>query len=411
MGCGSGHLPNISTFALPTNQVDSSKIPVKMDSSDDDSIVSNSTGDESEDDSIVSNTKGGPATTVVGKVVGPSSQLSPQVKAELMVKGSKKFGTATMELDELYVELGRRCSELMAMKDFSSVECMDHLGFIREVSINLQLSRVKKVAIAVYLHSKGIAEIFLNVWKFSFPLDFLNPKNQRILAIMKFVTVTLLNLTDRSSDLCERVVKLRVYQHIFRYLRDEKINPKHLDDARQLYLVRRLLGILHNTVHYCPAAREAYRDCSAVSILRTIRASSNAMVDLKAGILLAYIINEDENEVINADSKSFTLIVIILESALKSPNHRSEEYGFRTVQLITGLNKLAANDANKTRIVESGALPFYVRLLAPECSKDEQKAAAQGIWILYFKCSDAIKKEPGCLEGLWVLFNLCFLIH
>ena len=387
MGCGSSNLSTISPSDLPTNHMESSKIPVKMDESDDDAIVPNSTGD--------------PPTTVGDTAVDTNDQLPSEVKGR-----KKNFGTAKMELDELYVELGRRCSELMAMKDFSSVECMDHLGFIREVTINGRLSRVKKLAIADYLHSKGLAEIFLKVWQSNFPLDFLNPENQRILAIMKFVTIVMLNSTDRSSDLCERVVQLRVYEEMFRYLSDENMNPEQLDDARKLYLVKGLLGILHNTVHFCPAARQAYRDSSAVSIFRRIRLSSNAMVELKAGLLLAYIINEDENEEINADSKNFTLLVRILESALKSPNHRSKKYGFHTVELITGLNKLAANDANKTRIVESGALPFYVRLLDPACSEEEQKVAAQGIWILSFKCSDAIKNEPGCLEGLCVLIIL-----
>ena len=387
MGCGPSNLSTISPSDLPTNHMESSKLPVKMDESDDDAIVPNSTGD--------------PPTTVGDTADDPNDQLSSEVKGR-----KKNFGTAKMELDELYVELGRRCSELMALEDFSSIECRNHLGFIREVTINGQLSRVKKVAIADYLHSKGIAEIFLKVWQSNFPLDFLNPENQRFLAIMKFVTIVMLNSTDRSSDLCERVVQLRVYEDIFRYLSDEKMNPMQLDDARKLYLVKGLLGVLHNAVHFCTAARQAYRDSSAVSIFRRIRLSSNAMVELKAGLLLAYIINEDENEEINADSKNFTLLVRILESALKSPNHRSKKYGFHTVELITGLNKLAANDANKTRIVESGVLPFYVRLLAPECSEEEQKVAAQGIWILSFKCSDAIKNEPGCLEGLCVFIIL-----
>ena len=383
MGCGSSNLSPIQPSDLPTNQVGSSKIPAKMEENRADAIVANSTGEP-----------------VADTIVDPNSQLSPQVK------GRKNFGTAKMELDELYVELDRRCPELMAAKEFSSVECSDHLGFIREVSIYGRSSQAKKLAIADYLHSKCLAEIFLKVWQCSFPLDFLNLENQHILTNMKFAMIALWNSTDRSSALCERVVQLRVYEDIFRYLSDEKMNPEELDDTRKLYLVKGLLGVLHNTVQSCTAARQAYMDCSAVSIFRSIRAASNDMVKLKAALLLSYIINEDENEEINADSKNFTFIVSILESALKSPNHRSKKYGFQAAELITGLNKLAANDANKARIVESGALPFYVRLLEPECSEEEQRVASQGIWILSFKCSDAIKNEPGCLEGLCVLIKL-----
>lgn len=69
------------------------------------------------------------------------------------------------------------------------------------------------------------------------------------------------------------------------------------------------------------------------------------------------------------------------------------------LQVISALNRLAANDNNKERIVNTGALPLYVRLLQPDCSTGEQSTAAQGLWTLAFKCKDAIRSEPGCVTG------------
>ena len=65
------------------------------------------------------------------------------------------------------------------------------------------------------------------------------------------------------------------------------------------------------------------------------------------------------------------------------------------------LNNLAVNDSNKQRIVDCGALPFYVQLLKPEYQVVEQSEAARGIWTLAFnpKCKERILKEKGCLEG------------
>ena len=63
------------------------------------------------------------------------------------------------------------------------------------------------------------------------------------------------------------------------------------------------------------------------------------------------------------------------------------------------INKLAANDSNKERIVRQGALPYYVQLLEPDRGEREQAEAAHGLWTLAFKCKDNIINEPGCLDG------------
>ena len=123
------------------------------------------------------------------------------------------------------------------------------------------------------------------------------------------------------------------------------------------------------------------------------------MVKCKAQLLLAYIISEDENDVINSDDTNIVFLLKIAADAMKTKERHSKRYGFRAVEIINGLNKLAANDSNKTRIVQNGGLPYYVSLMDEQCSPDEQFTAARGIWVLAFKCKDEIIKEPGCLEG------------
>ena len=340
-------------------------------------------------------------------VADPNSQLTPKPK------GLKNFGTAKMDLEEVFAELDRRCSELLAAEDYTSVDCKDNLLFIKEVSIYGRGISEKKRAVANYLLEKGLVEIFRRIWRCGFELDFLDPKNKLIATNMKYVMVGLWNSTDRSDALCDQVIQLNLHADIFRYLNDEKMNPKELINTSKLYFVKGLLGILHNSVQPCIAAREAYRECGAVALLQKFRASSNEMVKLKASILLAYVITEEENEEIYADSKNFAFLVNILESALNSPDHQSRKYGFQAVELINGLNKLAVNDGNKVRIVESGAMPYYTQLLQPQCSEKEQEMAAHGIWMLSFKCKDALKKEPGCLEGwhfLFIYLNVCCLV-
>ena len=123
------------------------------------------------------------------------------------------------------------------------------------------------------------------------------------------------------------------------------------------------------------------------------------IVKCVAQLMLAYIISEDENEVINSDDTNIVFLLKTAEDAIRSKNHRSNN-GFSALEIIQGLNKLAANDSNKTRIVQNGGLPYYVSLMHEQCSPPEQLTAARGIWVLAFKCKDDIMKEPGCLEGI-----------
>jgi len=90
----------------------------------------------------------------------------------------------------------------------------------------------------------------------------------------------------------------------------------------------------------------------------------------------------------------------VIPTLLQGKEHRSLTSGFSADELVAALNKLAANDANKRRIVEFGFLPLYVELLQPGfCSVTELTEATQGLWILAFKCRDDIIGEPGCLVG------------
>jgi len=63
------------------------------------------------------------------------------------------------------------------------------------------------------------------------------------------------------------------------------------------------------------------------------------------------------------------------------------------------INNLAVIDGNKPKIIESGALPHYVKLLGEERHQSEQIQAAHGLWVLAFTCKDSIINEPGCIEG------------
>lgn len=124
-------------------------------------------------------------------------------------------------------------------------------------------------------------------------------------------------------------------------------------------------------------------------------------------LLQGFLLTEDENEHLNSDEYTFSFLNKVLVSALKgvAPEHRSKFYGFTAEEIVVSVNKLAANDSNKQRIVDTGFLPLYVQMLQPDFRIAEQTAAAQGLWTLAFKCPDVITKEPGCVDG--IVINWC----
>ena len=76
------------------------------------------------------------------------------------------------------------------------------------------------------------------------------------------------------------------------------------------------------------------------------------------------------------------------------------------------LNNLAVNDSNKERIVDCGALLYYVQIMQNENTTAEKSEAARGIWTLAFnkKCKEQILKETGCIEGRITDLDHCLII-
>ena len=68
------------------------------------------------------------------------------------------------------------------------------------------------------------------------------------------------------------------------------------------------------------------------------------------------------------------------------------------------LNNLAVTDDNKVKIVEAGALPYYVELLSPEYDETIHEKAFYGLSMLASNAKGSVIHEPGCLDGCCLLF-------
>ena len=293
---------------------------------------------------------------------------------------------------------------LNVIDDFSTETCSDDLDYLRVVSKFGKTLEIRD-RIGREMASRGLPELFRKIWARYFETDFLSASMKCESQNMMRIMLSMWNMTDKCATLCKQTVKIAVHRDLLKYLSSDYLHPSKMNEPRFKMMVNGQLGILHNTVQRIPEARETLRDDQAVKVLQRYREATDEMIACKALIIQAYLITEEENETINSEDKTFKFKLKILASTMKTPEHYSKIYGFSAIEVISAFNRLAANDNNKVRIVSAGALPYYVKLLQPDCSPAEQSVAALGIWTLAFKCKNDIEKEPGCLDGNCLINN------
>lgn len=296
--------------------------------------------------------------------------------------------------------LEEKIQRLLKRQSFISTEPWFDLVFIQQqtcYSPDIVFNR----RIIDHIVKCGIAHLFLRMWQSLSSVEYLLPDNVHALRNLRLVLSIVWNCTDKSSQLCESLVRGAAVHSMLSELAGAQLSLSNLGDKNRACLVRAYLGILHNIVHLCPDSRGIFRSARAVDILQPYLDQPPSLVRTKAFLILSYIISEEENDLINATDENVAYIIDILRDALKNENHFSEFYAFWASEITCGLNRLAANDSNKLKLVRLGAVPLYISLLR-STDVEEQSLAADGLWILSFHRENKLlmKHEPGCLEAL-----------
>ena len=200
--------------------------------------------------------------------------------------------------------------------------------------------------------------------------------------IKKFLTITWV-VCDRNVNFCQYMLKSKIFLFLLSELSSlSSMNYEATD--MYLFVVKAVLGILHNISRHVPNSKWNIRNEGMVTVLRKFLPSHIPMIRLKTLIILSYILNEAENEIISSDDDNFVFIFQVLSDSLKSDDHRSKKYGMNAFEVLKGINNLAINDENKIRIVRNGALPVFETILATDGFADEKKVTIMTLWSLSF---------------------------
>lgn len=169
------------------------------------------------------------------------------------------------------------------------------------------------------------------------------------------------------------------------------VNPKTQQLSK--YTVRgkilsRILGILHNMSKRVPT-RGSFAACRALDVLIPLLKEEVILFSTKSLLILAYLIDEENNHLIITDEGPIKFLIKLLVRALSIENHR--HLGFSAAELAEGLTQIAVNDNNKKTIAKCGVLPVLVTMLQTAKDDEESLKASETLWTLAF--DDENRKE------------------
>lgn len=169
------------------------------------------------------------------------------------------------------------------------------------------------------------------------------------------------------------------------------VNPKTQQLSK--YTVRgkilsRILGILHNMSKRVPT-RGSFSACRALDVLIPLLKEDVVLFRTKSLLILAYLIDEENNHLIITDEDPIKFLIKLLVRALSTENHR--HLGFSAAELAEGLTQIAVNDNNKKTIAKCGVLPVLVTMLQTAKDDEESLKASETLWTLAF--DDENRKE------------------
>src|SRR6218665_3136932 len=212
---------------------------------------------------------------------------------------------------------------------------------------------------------------------------------------------TVIIMTDVSSEACRKVIQLEIHIDIINSLKNGHLDPRQKNQNLSptlCELVDQLLSVLYNIVQLTPEVRELYLKHGIIEVIQRFRTGTSNSLSCFALMFSAWMISDKSSFNLNANDEDFRFLNQQLRSSLDTDTHRSD-YGYKAVEILSAINMLVVNDANKERIIKSGVLSSYVAFLEPHFDTEEQFLATQGLWSIAFKCAEEIKKEKFCVES------------
>ena len=115
---------------------------------------------------------------------------------------------------------------------------------------------------------------------------------------------------------------------------------------------------------------------------------------------LAYVVDEESNQLVLADEEILMTLTSLLKKANDSKRRKFD--GFSARELAEGFSHLAINDTNKIVLGQKGAIQVLVSMIKTSSDNGEKASAAKALWMLAFNDNNnnLIAQEEGALDTL-----------
>ena len=299
---------------------------------------------------------------------------------------------------DLLPELKKRLQQLFACTDLFSEKCFKNITFLSKIADRADDDEEFGKDVAAKMTDLKIIELYKKMLKLYFNEELFCLDSQNVLWLnFQMMQKIVLSLSQKSIDLCDEIIETKTHADIIRYLTSKSLKPNLLNEESRQCVAQGFLFILLNVAKRAAVAKEEFRSVNAVDVMQSFRTCEQNVIRYVAVMIQAYLVTEEEVEVIKEDHEIFEFLVNLLCAAINGKSHQNVRLAI--VDVLDSINSLALNDENKEHIVSVGALPYYVKLMQTDRTLDEQKTAAHGLWILSFKCKGRIIKEVGCIDG------------
>lgn len=404
---------SISTIEGPQDKMNnnSEAVPQSVDSNISESQPTSEAPGEKDKTDILSSSE---PTTPLSPSDNSGAPLLDKVKAAAEIVGNEDLpedaNNKKITHEEIVAKLEEKVKWIKEQTDFADPElskALKYVAYYTRISASKTRERAnEKTNTIMDCGYVSFLERFMEAAMGTDENSFLFIGNSKLMANFKSAFVIAWNSTDKTLNNCMHVFRSpTLIKTIFAMLNHPDIQPPADKNMYIRTTIKGLTGMLHNVIQFVPEARETYQEENGVQILQKHMDSTFLIIKFRMLIVLSYIISEAESDILNSTDQHFKFILSILDNALTQPNHHSKRFGYWAIEIVAVLNKLAVTENNKQKIVASGALPLYVKLLQADCSPQEQTQGALGIWTLAFseESRQQIRDEPGCLEALKIL--------
>ena len=300
-----------------------------------------------------------------------------------------------MKFDEVLSNVRKAVKFLKETTDYSTKDVENAIDVLRRAR------NIDKIKVTKEARDNGLAKQYVKIVQ-SLEVYFTSPdKSKQGAENLEQFLRTFGNYCNRCPDLGIDLAKHGGVDYIVPLLK--KLNK----EKKNTWLNQRmggLLSCLYNSIRHgeCSVNRSAYRKVGAVAVLKKLLETSSKTQCL---LILAYIVDEGESEILGKDKKTVVFLVDLLKKAAKSKDHSvtvddgdNTTSTYALTEVANGLSHLIINDANKKVVFGSGGVPVINSMLTSGFNAEEQTLAAKMLWSLSF--DEAIRKSDAIKDSL-----------